>query len=395
MREAFTIVRVAGIPIRLHWSWFVVLALATWTLAAGYFPAQLPDASARLAWLYGLLASLLLFGSVLLHELSHAFVARRVGVPVSGITLHVFGGVAQLEREPDSPGAEFAMAIVGPLTSYVIAAVCWLPLRAWQLSSGGEAILLYLSTINVLVGTFNLIPGFPLDGGRLLRSALWAWRRDLAWATRIASYAGTAFGVLLMALGALRVMSGELLGGLWLVLIGAFLQQAASGSYAQLVARRSLGRVAVHEAMTRAVVTVPGGLTLAELVEGYFWHNHVASFPVVDGHGPGSVVRGIVTMGQVKAVPRERWSSTLVTDVMVRLRDDLIIRPTASCWEALTRMTRNGLGRLAVVDAGRLVGYLSVRDLAHLLALETAGGEDLIGRRPQSWLPGLPRNRAA
>jgi Zn-dependent protease/predicted transcriptional regulator len=394
MRDAIQIARIFGIPIRLHWSWFLVLGLLTWTLAAGYFSTELPEGSGDHAWLYGLAAALLLFASVLLHELSHAVVARRADIPVSGITLHVFGGVAQLEREPASPGAEFRMAAVGPLTSFAIAAACWAAVRTWTLPAGWDALVMYLGRINLLVAAFNLVPGFPLDGGRLLRAALWAWRRDLIWATRIASTAGTVFGFALIAWGAARLFGGELVGGLWLMLIGMFLHQVASASYAQLVARRSLGRVPVHEAMTREVIAVPADATVAELVDRYFWPHHVASFPVVDGGGPGAALVGVVTIGQVKGVPREEWPSTRVADIMAALRDDLTIGPDASSWEALGKLNRNGVGRLAVVEAGRLVGYLSVRDVTHLLVLETAGGEGPVGR-PAGPAPWRRLDRAA
>jgi Zn-dependent protease len=385
--------RVLGIPIRLHWSWFLALGLVTWTLAAGYFPAQLPDAGGGRAWLYGLVAALLLFGSVLLHELSHAVMARRLGIPVSGITLFVFGGAAQMAREPDSPRSEVLVAVVGPLTSYALGLACWLATGGWAPPPEGEALLLYLGAVNVVVGTFNLVPGFPLDGGRLLRSALWAWRRDLAWATRTASHAGSAFGFVLVGVGVVRAFGGELIGGTWMVLVGMFLQQAARGSYAQFVARRSLGRVSVDEAMTREVVTVPARATLVEVVDRYFWPHHVTSFPVVEGSG--QAVLGVVTIDHVKRVPPGNWPSTTAADVMVRLHEDLIIPPSASCWDALAKLNRNGIGRLAVVQAGRLVGYLSVRDVAHLLMLEAARGHGASGRAADPVATRPPRDRAA
>ncbi|HEV8309848.1 MAG TPA: site-2 protease family protein [Methylomirabilota bacterium] len=378
MRDTFELVRLFGVPIRFHWSWFAVIALITWTLAAGYFPAQLPEASAALSWLSGLMAALLLFGSVLLHELSHAVVARRVGLPVSGITLHVFGGVAQLEREPDSPRSEFLMAVVGPLTSYAVGAACWMALRIAAWPPAGGAILAYLGAVNVLVGTFNLVPGFPLDGGRLLRSALWAWRGDLGWATRIAGQAGSGFAFVLMAWGGLQLATGEVIGGAWLILIGLFLHQAASASYAQLVARRSLERVPVHDVMARRVVTVPAGAMLDQLVDTYFWSHHVTSFPVTESARDGDGVLGIVTINHVKAVPQEEWPSTAVRDVMIGLSHELSIAPSASCWEALGKLTRNGVGRLVVLHANRLVGYLSVRDVLHVLTLQVARGDTVV-----------------
>jgi Zn-dependent protease len=387
MRDAFPVARVLGIPIRIHWSWFAVLGLITWTLAEGYFPARLPALSSGLTWLLGLVAALLLFGSVLLHELSHALVARLAGLPVSGITLHVFGGVAQLEREPDSPRTEFVMAAVGPLASYLVAVACWLALRVPGLSPESEAVLLYLGSVNALVGTFNLVPGFPLDGGRLLRSTLWAWRGDLAWATRIAGFAGSTVALVLVAAGGLRILDGELVGGLWLMLIGLFLHQAASGSYEELVARRSLERVSVAEAMSRDVVAVPASATVERLVDVYFWQHHVPSLPVVaDAARPGEVV-GIVTLDQVKALPRGHWPHTVVRDVMVPLHPDLTVAPAASCWEALGRLARSGVGCLVVLEGGRLVGCLRVQDVVHLLTLQAAAGPD--GRIGRGWSPAV------
>jgi Zn-dependent protease/CBS domain-containing protein len=385
--------RILGIPVRIHWSWFLAIAFITWTLAAGYFPAQLPDAAGGRLWLYGLVAALLLFGSVLVHELSHAVVARRVGIPVTGITLFVFGGAAQMAREPDSPRDEVLIAVVGPLTSYAVALACWLAPGLWALPPEGESLVFYLGAVNVVIGTFNLFPGLPLDGGRLLRSALWAWRRDLGWATRTASHAGSAFGFALMGWGALRAFGGEPFGGAWMALVGLFLHQTARESHVQFVARRSLGRVSVDEAMTREVVTVPARATLGEVVDRYFWPHHVTSFPVVEG--PGRAVLGVVTFDHVKRVPPERWPSTTAADVMVRLHEDLIIPPSASCWDALAKLNRNGVGRLAVVQAGRLVGYLSVRDVAHLLMLAAARGDGVDGRAAEPAATRPSRDRAA
>lgn len=388
MRDGFEIARVLGIPIRIHWSWFPVVALITWSLAAGYFPGRLPGATLRLLWLYGLGATVLLFASVLLHELAHAVVARRAGLPVGGITLHVFGGVAQLEREPSSPRTEFTMAAAGPLTSYAIAALCWLALRAWPAAEAGEAILAYLGAVNVVVATFNLVPGFPLDGGRLLRSALWAWRGDLAWATRVASHAGSGFAVFLIVVGALRFVAGETVGGAWLVLIGLFLRQAARASFGELVARRSLEHVPVADAMARDVVVVPATASVEHLVDAFFWRHHVTSFPVVAGPAGRDGVVGIVTIHEVKALPAERWRDTTVRDVMVPMREDLAVTPGTSCWDALGLLSRNGVGRLLVQEGARLVGYLSLRDVLHLLALQTAGG---VGAGRERHGPAVPR----
>jgi len=363
-----TLFRIRGIPVRVHSSWLVVYGLIAWTLAVGYFPQVLPELRATTYWLSALLAALLLFVSVFLHELSHSLVALRYGIPISSITLHVFGGVSQLEREPDSPGAEFAIAIVGPLTSFAVAAVVALGAAVAQPRPLAAAIADHLVLVNVVVGVFNLVPGFPLDGGRLLRATLWRYRGDLGWATRIASQAGQGFGLALIVLGAWRALGGEFLGGLWFVVIGLFLRQAAQTSYQQLVIRRALAPRTVRDAMTRDVIHVPPDLDIARLVDDFFWARHVTSFPVV----AGGRVLGIVSIHALQQVPRDRWTETPVESVMVPLSDDLVVSPDDSLWQALEKVSRNGVGRLAVIDDGRLAGYLSVKDVMHVLAVATA-----------------------
>jgi Zn-dependent protease/predicted transcriptional regulator len=366
MGSAIRVLSIGGIPIRIHASWLAVYALITWTLAVGYFPRVLPEVSTLGAWLSGLVAALLLFVSVLLHELSHSFVARAHGHPVRGITLHIFGGVSELEGEPRTPRAEVLTAAVGPLTSFAIAGLLWL-LRASDVVPAGapQAIVGYLMFVNVAVGAFNLVPGFPLDGGRLLRAAVWHWTGDLGRATYWASRVGTGVAVALIVIGVLQLMAGVTVGGAWLILIGLFLRGAAEASYAQVALREALGRLAVRDLMTRRVVSIPAHATVADLVE-LFWTHHVTSFPVVTG----GTVDGIVTVHQVHTVPRDRWAVTRVREIMQPVAEELIIAPGATAVEALERATRNQLGRLAVVERGRLVGYLSLKDLFHALALQ-------------------------
>ena len=221
------IFRVAGIPVRIDASWVLVFGLISWSLAAGYFPRVLPDASTGTVWLHGVVAALLLFVSVFLHELSHALVALEHGVPVSGIRLHVFGGVSELEAEPPTPRAELLIAVVGPLTSFVIAALCYGAGRSLGGLPWVSALTGYLAVVNFLIGVFNLVPGFPLDGGRLLRAMLWWASGRHGWATIWASRAGVGFAFVMIALGALRAINGEIIGGLWFVFIGMFLYKAA------------------------------------------------------------------------------------------------------------------------------------------------------------------------
>jgi Zn-dependent protease/predicted transcriptional regulator len=366
MGGAVTLFRVLGIPVRVHPSWLVILGLLTWSLSVGYFPQVLPGLPAGALWLKGLTAALLLFVSVFLHELAHSVVARRYGIPVSSITLHIFGGVSQLEREPDRPGAEFLIAVVGPLTSFAIAAVLALATALAGPGPGARALMQYLIFVNAIVGVFNLVPGFPLDGGRLLRAVLWKLQGNLQSATRMASRAGGLVALGLIGLGVVRVFTGEFLGGIWLVLIGLFLRQAAEGSYQQLVLRDVLGPLAVRDVMSRDVVQIPADLSVDRVVEDFFWRHRVSSFPVVDD---GRVV-GIVALDQLKQVPPERRAEMAVRQLMLPLTETLVAAPGDPLARAFEKLTLNGLGRLVVLDRGRLVGYLSVKDVMHVLAVK-------------------------
>lgn len=387
MGGSLTLFRIRGIPVRVHVSWLVIYGLIAWSLAVGYFPRVLPDTTVLTHWATGLVAALLLFVSVFLHELSHSLVARRQGLGVSAITLHIFGGVSQLEEEPHSPGKEFWMAIVGPLTSFAVAIVAGVAAKAAQGAPVPAAILGYLALVNAIVGAFNLVPGFPLDGGRVLRAVLWKVKGDLRLATEMASRAGGVVAILLIVLGIFRGFAGDFLGGLWFVLIGVFLRQAGQASYQQLLVRRALEPLAVRDVMTRDVIHIGADVPIGRAVDDFFWRYHVSSFPVVaDGR-----VAGIVSMRQLGDLPRERWAETAVSNVMRRIGDSLTAAPGDDLWTAFQKLSTNGLGRLAVVDGGRLVGYLSTKDVLHVLAVSTAGARD--GRSPlmKRETVGIPR----
>lgn len=389
MGASLTLFHIRGIPVRVHVSWLVIYGLIAWSLAVGYFPRVLPDTTALTHWATGLVAALLLFVSVFLHELSHALVALRQGLGVSAITLHIFGGVSQLEEEPKSPREELWMAIVGPLTSFAIALVAGLTGRAAQPAPVLAAILGYLALVNAIVGVFNLVPGFPLDGGRVLRAVLWKIKGDLRRATEIASRAGGVVAMLLIVFGVLRGFAGDFLGGLWFVLIGVFLRQAGQASYQQLLVRRALEPLAVREVMTRDVVHIPADASVGRAVDDYFWRHHVSSFPVV---ADGRLV-GILSIRQLGNVPRERWAETTVSDVMQRIDDSLTAAPGDDLWAAFQKLSANGLGRLAVVDGGRLAGYLSAKDVLHVLTVSSAGGRGGGHSTVQGKLAAKPRSR--
>jgi len=322
--------RVRGIPVRIDAGWLVIFGLVTWSLAAGYFPNVLPARSAAAYWLHGVLAAFLLFASVFLHELSHALAALDQGVPVGGITLHVFGGVSQLDAEPPTPRAEALIAVVGPLTSFAIAGLCLAADRLVEGAPAFHAVAGYLVAINLMVGVFNLVPGFPLDGGRLLRAALWWWTGRLAQATRIASRCGMAVAALLVGLGALRAVVGDLVGGLWLVLIGLFLQRAARSSWELMRVRARLERLRVEEIMTRA-----------------------------------SLIADVIAP---------------LADAGAALGAEHVVRPRDSAWTAFLKLGRTRGGRVAVVDGQALVGVVTQRDLQAALATNGAGPADLARR---------------
>jgi len=351
------VITVFGIPIGVNAGFVLIYAVLAWSLAVGYFPARLPGLDPLAYWASGLLAALLLFVSVLLHELAHSLIARRNGVAVRGITLHVLGGVSQLAGEPPSPAVEASIAVAGPLASFAIAAALWgVQTTGAQGPTWAGAIVGYLVLVNVAIGLFNLIPGFPLDGGRLVRAVAWWWTGDVARATAIASRGGRIVALALIGLGIVQAVAGALVNGLWLAFIGVFLHRAASMSLS--AADRTGLAPTVADVMTRDVVTVPATATLADVVER-FWRRHVTSFPVLDG----PMVVGVVSVHDVGAVPASRWDDTGVAQAMRPLDERLTIGPTASVADALHKAVGNGLGRLVVVDGSRLVGYLSITDL--------------------------------
>jgi Zn-dependent protease/CBS domain-containing protein len=364
-KSTVRLLSVFGIPININASWVFIYALITWTLAVGYFPRQLPGLEPVAYWATGLLAALLLFASVLIHELAHSLVAIENGLTVRGITLHLLGGVSQLDDEPPDPRTELLMAAAGPLASLALALVLSLA-RIPVDAPWGDAILTYLMYVNVAVGLFNLIPGFPLDGGRLLRAVVWRSTGDFARATATASRVGRGVAVGLVVLGAWQAFTGSFLSGLWLVLIGLFLRQAASLSHAQATLASTLGELPVTDVMTREVVTISWNATVADLVQ-QFWAHHVTSFPVV----AGGVVRGIATVHDLDRVAVDAWERTSIQNVMRPLTGAMTIPSTATALNALQQASTNGIGRLAVLDGTRLVGYLSLKDLGHVLALRS------------------------
>lgn len=377
---SFRLGSVLGFEIRIDYSWFVIFFLILWSFSAGVFPAQFPGYESSVYFLMGGIGTILFFASLLAHELSHSVVARAKGIPVQGITLFIFGGMAHTRMEATSPDDEFAIAGMGPVSSLAIAAlfgaVWWLGGQAgWPEAVTGVA--RYLAFLNVLLAVFNLLPGFPLDGGRLFRSAVWKFTGDLTKATRWASNGGKWLGYGLMGLGALQTLAGFVIGGLWLLFIGWFLRNAADMSYRQHMLQMVLEGVPAREVMSEEPETVSPDLTLQELVDRYFLKRRYQSFPVVEG---GRAV-GLITVQQVKDVPREAWTSRRVSEVMKAAEDGLLVDPEEPMTEVLRRMGDSGLRRVLVARDGRVEGIISATDITDWVQRsqelgELRGGEE-------------------
>lgn len=360
--------RLFGIEVRIDYSWFIVFGLVLWTLAAGYFPQTFPGQEKLVYWVMGLVSAVLLFGSVLAHELSHAVVAQREGLQVPRVTLFIFGGIAHLGRDPASPGAEFRIAVIGPVTSFVLAGVFWgLSLILAPMSEIVGETCFYLAAANFLLAVFNLIPGFPLDGGRVLRAWLWHRWNDLRRATRIVTRIGRGMGMGLILLGILELVGGMVVGGLWLIFIGLFLRQAAESSFQMVALQHALRGVAVSEIMRKDPVGVSPNISLDDLVNDYFYHYRFTSFPVVDD---GRLV-GMVHINQVKDAPKDRWGQTPVRATMTPASETAAVTPDEDSFEAFRKMSQTGRQKIPVVQDGRLVGMLTARDILELLQIKS------------------------
>jgi len=306
----------------------------------------------------------LFFASVLLHELAHSAMARARGIEVEGITLFIFGGMARIRSEATNPKDEFLITIVGPLSSALIGAlllVFALVGNSLGLHRAFIDVAAYLAILNFILAVFNLIPGFPLDGGRLLRSLVWHVTKDVRKATRIAALTGQGFGYVMIGFGILSMFRGFLVSGIWLIFIGWFLSQAAEASYRQLIMRRILQGVQVKEAMTRNPETVSADVTLRDRVDNYFRGRRYSAFPVVDSTGKP---KGLITLRQVKEIERDKWPTTQVSSVMTRICEAVTVRPQDSLAQVLGKLEKAGVGRALVVADGRLEGLISNADVA-------------------------------
>ncbi len=362
-----TLFKMFGFAVRVDASWLIIAVLITWSLAVGFFPHLYPGLSHAEYWLMGISGAVLLFISIIVHELAHSLIARRNGLPMKGITLFIFGGVAEMDQEPPSAKAEFQMAIAGPVTSIIIGIIFYAAAAAvrgtWPVVVVG--VFSYLAWINWILAAFNMVPAFPLDGGRVLRSALWYWKGNIWQATRIASAIGSGFGMLLMAFGVYRLLVGDFIGAVWWFLIGMFLRGAAQGSYQQLMVQRMLQGEPIRRFMNINPVTVSPAISLEDLVENYIYKYHYKMFPVVDNYHE---LLGCITTKEVKDIPRNEWAQYSVQAVMRPYCPEDTVTPDTDSMKALAMMRKSQNSRLMVVENGRLVAVLTLKDLLDFLS---------------------------
>ena len=393
MPGSFRIFRIAGIDIEVNVSWLVILVLLTVSLALFWFPQTLKGQTATVYWALGFIASLLLFVSVLLHELAHSLVARARGLSVSSITLFIFGGVSNLQQEPQSPGMEFQIAVVGPVTSLVIGAASYYAARFVGASQPLVAATLgYLGIANILLGIFNLIPGFPLDGGRVLRSIIWGVTGSLQRATRWAARAGQLVAYLFILGGVWLFFSGDFVDGIWIGFIGWFLLQAAISANSQVALEAVLKGVTVGQLMTQPTQTTRANASVQDVVDCCLLPDGARSIPVVR---EGELV-GLITLADVRRVPRDQWANTPVGYVMIPLERLHVVRPEQLLNEVLPLMAANDVNQLLVVDSsGRLLGMLTRDAVVRYIEVRRGlglddprrGGRTPTGQQPPTDLP--------
>jgi Zn-dependent protease len=358
-----------GFEVSVDASWLLLGVLIAWTLAGSVFPGITPGLTPGHYWVMAAFATAGLFMSIVFHETAHSLVARHYGLPIRGITLFIFGGVAEMTAEPTHPRDELLMAAAGPAASLLLAAICYallIGVAAWDGPVVVAGVLWYLALINFILALFNLVPAFPLDGGRIFRATLWSWGGDLVWATRIAAGAGNLFGALLIVLGLIGVLQGDFVGGMWRFLIGMFLRGAASASYSETLARKLLADTPVARIMNSDPITVTRGMSVQAFIDDYVYRHHHRWFPVVDD---GTVV-GSMTMQLAASVDRALWPVVPIGQIMRHLSPDDAVGPETDAFTALAQMRRTGQSRLMVLHHGKLFGMISSRDLLDVLSLE-------------------------
>jgi Zn-dependent protease len=366
--------RIMGIPVRIHYTLWFVFILIAWSLAYDYMPSQYPGLGVVTYWAIGIASAVILFVSVLVHELSHSYIAKKNGLPIGRITLFFFGGVSEMTEEPQDPGLEVRMAAAGPLMSFLIAGVLG---GLWYLGGLAKApvavtaTLGYGALINAVLGVFNLLPAFPLDGGRVFRGSIWKRSKNLIGATRTATRVSEGISLLMMVGGFVSIIFGDFVNGMWIIFLGWFIRSGAETNLRQTLVGEALAGVTVGDIMTRDVLTAPGNITVQQLVSEYFLVHRHGGYPVVEG----KQVLGIVTMQCVRSVPKEKRETATVKDAMIPCEKAVTVKPSVSALDALNTMARQNVGRVLVLDGSQLLGIVTRDDLMRTIRTSQEPGE--------------------
>lgn len=367
LKHRWKIGRIIGIDIFVDSSWFIIFILFTWVLASSYFPERYQDWSPALSWLLGVFTSLMLFASVLLHELSHSLVAVQQGEKVQSITLFILGGVAQISGEPKQPLKEFTMALAGPFASLFLAVIFLiLSFLLEGISEPLSASATYLAFINVALAIFNLLPGFPMDGGRVLRSIIWKITGNLERATKVASRVGQAFAFLFIFLGVMQILRG-IITGFWLIFVGWFLHSASVRGYSQVVFESVLKRMRAGDLMARDFETVSRTLSVQELIDEHILKKRERVFLVADGEN----LEGIVCLEDVKSLPREKWAETSVSEIMTPKQELEAVLPDADGSKVLQSLTAKDVHQVPVIEGDKIIGIICRADILRTIKLYT------------------------
>ncbi|SHF06039.1 site-2 protease family protein [Alkalibacter saccharofermentans] len=368
MKGSIVIGKIKGISIEINISWLVIFALLTFMLATSYFPVNFPEWDAALNWMLAAIMTVMFFASVLLHELSHSLVSIKLGLEVKRITLFIFGGMAQIEKEVDDPVQELKIAIAGPAMSVALSALFFLTANVLTAAGAQEYFVVpftYLATVNIILAIFNMVPAFPLDGGRVLRAIIWKVKGDMQKATKIASSLGSFFGYFLIFNGVFLALAGNLFNGVWFLFIGWFITQASQSSYQHVLMNDMFNKICVNKFMTENIVAVEYYVNLQQLVEEYYYKYKFSMFPVMRL----DEVMGIVTIDEIKKVDRAIWDETTVGSISRKLTEDFVVSPRDTVSTAMEKVFKNGVGRVLVMEDGNMLGIVSRTDILNYIRI--------------------------
>jgi len=369
-RSSIKLFKVFGIEIRLDYSWFIIFALFAYYFGFDYFPRVLSGLNEGLLALITIITVILFFTSVLIHEMSHSLVARRRGTSVKRITLFIFGGMAEIEKEPETPYSEFVMAIAGPTASFVMGIIFGV---IWILTVNIAPIrepVKYLAIINIVLGVFNMLPGYPLDGGRVLRSIVWRVTGNLERSTFIASTVGRVIGFMIIAVGVFFILTGNFLNGVWLAFIGWFLQSSAQRGYRQLIFETSIKGIKVGDVMNENIVNVTKDMTIQDLVDDYFMKYRFGRFPVIEDEKTQRFI-GVISLHDIKGVSKEEWAEVKIGDIVKTVSEIEKVNMSMEISDAIKKMGKNNLGHLVIMSGGRLRGIITKSDVMRFIKIRS------------------------